>query len=458
MTSTDATRALVGGDLRCRVTVVGRHRRADLALPARTPLAEYMAAVGALLGESEDELLPPAWSMAIAGQRPLPLSESLADAGVADGTVLHLRDVLAGEADEPVVLDLEEEVAAAAARFSDRPWNRRHRAMAGAVTGAAWLTAALIAGGVAAPLGDSVPVCALAAAVALIGIALAWAARVRDWPVPSPLRHVSALLAVPALCVAGERLGSLQHQSGAALPNAVLGAAAGGVLVFLALPGLTTGALCATGTLAFLTTAVLRALHADAVRAAGFVAVLCLALYLITPWAADRVVVHSTSRSRLESADASTVEFLVRRSHRLTLGASAFLCALTVGCLVVLGRAQDPYALGLSSCVSVALLLRAGGFRLVTEALPAVTAAGTGLFTLLFELPARLHTPWWCGLLATALTGLVLLLGGLGGTARGPLPDRTRPAWHGTLEFLCSTAALALAVGAFGVYTHLAHL
>jgi hypothetical protein len=111
------------GDTHCRVTVVGGSRRVELALPARAPLAEFVSSLAPLCGEPESEALPPGWSLAPVGQRPLPLSASLAGAGVVDGAVLYLRDVLEGEADEPLVLDVQEAVVEADARLVTLRWD-----------------------------------------------------------------------------------------------------------------------------------------------------------------------------------------------------------------------------------------------------------------------------------------------------------------------------------------------
>src|ERR1700735_90239 len=82
-------------DGRSRVTCIGTRKRADVALPAAAPIGEYSAGLAILCGQGQAShgALPPAWSLAVAGGAPLPLSASLEESGVLDGQVLYLRDL-----------------------------------------------------------------------------------------------------------------------------------------------------------------------------------------------------------------------------------------------------------------------------------------------------------------------------------------------------------------------------
>jgi hypothetical protein len=90
-------------DERCRVTVVGTHKRVDVALTARAAIGEYAQAVALLCAEPADDPLPAAWSFGLPDGRLLPATSSLVAAGITDGQVLYLRDAAAGEPGEPVV-------------------------------------------------------------------------------------------------------------------------------------------------------------------------------------------------------------------------------------------------------------------------------------------------------------------------------------------------------------------
>ena len=72
-------------DARCRVTVVGARNRVDLAIPAEAPIAEYNDTLARLLGQPEDDALPPVWSLAPIAGTAFPLTSSLAREGVEGG-------------------------------------------------------------------------------------------------------------------------------------------------------------------------------------------------------------------------------------------------------------------------------------------------------------------------------------------------------------------------------------
>jgi len=93
-------------DARSRVTVVGTRKRVDVALPTAAPIGEYVAGLAELCGQERRNPLPPAWSLALAGEAALPLDSSLGASGVTDGQILYLRDVARDPDTEPVVEDV----------------------------------------------------------------------------------------------------------------------------------------------------------------------------------------------------------------------------------------------------------------------------------------------------------------------------------------------------------------
>lgn len=187
---------------RCRITVVGKRRRVDLAVPARAPIAEYLPALTRMCGQESDETLPAAWSLAPAGDRPFPPSISLLEAQVVDGATLYLRDLVEGETDGPLITELEDMVSEVGDQ--GERWNSRHRALTIAGIGAGGLVASLAALVLSAP--DS-PLTGFVAIVS--GFALAFIAGIatrRGWPVPERLRLAVALAACPVLALAGYAL------------------------------------------------------------------------------------------------------------------------------------------------------------------------------------------------------------------------------------------------------------
>ena len=74
-----------------RVTVVSPERTVDLALPSALPLAEVVPQVLRFCAPSTERDRPSAWTLARVGGTPIPLGQTLSDAGVLDGEVLELR-------------------------------------------------------------------------------------------------------------------------------------------------------------------------------------------------------------------------------------------------------------------------------------------------------------------------------------------------------------------------------
>ncbi|MDQ3628070.1 MAG: type VII secretion integral membrane protein EccD [Actinomycetota bacterium] len=74
-----------------RVTVVNGTRKVDLALPSTLPVADVVPQVMRYCVAGEGAGDPSTWSLARLGGTPLPLTQTLAEAGVLDGEILELR-------------------------------------------------------------------------------------------------------------------------------------------------------------------------------------------------------------------------------------------------------------------------------------------------------------------------------------------------------------------------------
>jgi type VII secretion integral membrane protein EccD len=74
-----------------RVTVVSGTRRVDLALPSALPIADVVPQVLRFCAPDENPEKPTEFTLARVGGQSMPLSQSLAEAGVRDGDVVELR-------------------------------------------------------------------------------------------------------------------------------------------------------------------------------------------------------------------------------------------------------------------------------------------------------------------------------------------------------------------------------
>src|SRR5437868_4322805 len=126
-------------DRRSRITVVGGRRRVDVALPSESPIGEYVVGLADMCGQSGGGLMTPAWSLAPAGQEAWAIDMTLAEAGVADGQVLYLRDSARDPGTAPVVEDIEELVATDA---QNHRGTLKDRGVLTVWLGVAWLTVA----------------------------------------------------------------------------------------------------------------------------------------------------------------------------------------------------------------------------------------------------------------------------------------------------------------------------
>ena len=435
--------------------MVGERKRVDVALPAGAPLYEYSSSLARLCELPEDELLPPAWSLAPVGRRPLALETSLAAAGIVDGAVLHLRDLLAGEADTAVVLDLDEEVTEAAARLAAWPWDRARRSLALLTLAALWLLAVPVLLAATLPRASVLASGLPAILCALLAAGLAFAARRGDWPVPPRLRVLTSLVAVPDAALAAARIAGPQVPAAHTALDAALGALLGSVAVLLAAPGLAAVALSLSLVFGLAVTSVLGVLGAAPVECAALVAATALGIGSFAPWTVGRFVAYSMDERRLGEADSDTIAGLVLQSRQLLTAVRSVIALLLGVSSVLLAGSGDPYGLGLAGAVALALFVRTSAFRLFVEALPALAAGSAGVLTIAYELPARLAAPAWAGPAAVSFLGLGLGLVTVWSMTRGDRREPRRPGWHALTDSLFSTASVPLAVGVFGVYAHM---
>jgi type VII secretion integral membrane protein EccD len=444
-------------DERCRITVVGKRRRVDLAVPARAPIAEYIPTLTRMCGQESDETLPAAWSLAPAGDRPFHPSISLLEAQVVDGATLYLRDLVEGETDGPLVTDLEEMVG----DFGDQweRWNARHRALTIIGIGAIGFVAALAALVFSAP---DEPLTGLVAILSGFGFALAAGiATKRRWPVPARLRLAVALAACPALAMAGYALPVSRTSDGAAAIAIVAGANIGALAALIAMLNVWTLTVELFVVVAMPVTVLLALLHATRVECTATIGVVALILLSAAPNAAGRLTALPPTRGISSPVDpADEVAAMLARSRRVLVVLTLALSLVLAGCLVVLADSSDAYAAALALCLSLALLAQAGHSNVPLAVMLVMGAGATGLVTLVVRAPVTLLHATSAGLGPLIACGVcaILLCVGITMTMLRTDDVDTRPAWLGSVAVVLSVFTAPLAVGVFGVFEYLAGL
>jgi type VII secretion integral membrane protein EccD len=437
-------------DERCRITVVGERGSVDLAVPARTPIADYVLMLADLCGQEEPDAMPPAWSLAPAGGRPFEPGNSLEAVGVLDGETLYLRDVLQGEFDGPVVADIQEQVAEV--DDDGTTWNARSRAH---TTLALGLLVLVVGAGALGVRGDGA-VAAPPIVAAGFGSALfAWAAGRKSWPLPPALRLALALAACPVLACAGP---ALPLHGPASLIAVSITASVGAFAAYLAAPAIATTVLQLICALGMLLVVPLAALRADGVEAAAVVGVVVFGLLGLLPRVAAQIAAQPPGRTRPEMED---VDAAVRRVERLLVFLNALSCLAIGVCLVVLSTSRDWFALGLVLCLSLALLCRAGSSRLRAVVAVVLLAGTVGLVDLVCQVPGRLlgpDVPGWAGPLVVLVAGAVVVGCGLAMSFRSSLQQVDldhRWSWPVGAAGFFGALSVPLAVGVFGVFQYL---
>ncbi|TKA02069.1 EsaB/YukD family protein [Actinacidiphila oryziradicis] len=439
---------------RCHVTVVGTRRRVDLAVPAHAAIAEYTPALLKLCGQEQvDDTFPPAWSLALPGARPFAPEASLVSSGVADGATLYLRDCAAGEFDAPIVTDLDEVIVAASQ--SGVPWDARHRAVSALVLGLLCLI-----GGFAALIALVTPNPAAGAGTIVCGFGLAllgWQAGRRSRPLLLGARLATALSAVPLVAMGADALPVAQGDLQTALAAASLGAVVGALAARLAVPHVTTLIALGLAAVAVPVTVVLAVLHATLTESAAVVAVVMLAVLSATPTASGYLAAMAVPSKGAATASTEEIPWLVGRGTRVLIGIN-FLCSvLLAACSVVLGVSDQAFAVGLSACLGLALVLRSGQLKLLAAVLPPITAGVVALATTLAHAPGAFGLPAWAGPVAVLLAGALMAFAGLAWSLRAGTETDDASWTIGLARFLC-LLSVPLAVGVFGVFTHLLHL
>ncbi|WP_344311646.1 EsaB/YukD family protein [Fodinicola feengrottensis] len=443
--------------------MIGDEKRVDLALPSQTPIGEYVADLAGLCGQRGGAVMPPAWSLAPAGGEPWSIELSLAEAGVADGQVLYLRDSAQDPGMTPVVEDIEELVAQ---ESKERRTTTGHRGVLVVWLGAAWITLAAAVLGLRPPGGGLVAAIGLVL-VAIVMLSLAWALNQRRTRLPATACLAISLCAVPCLAAAGGVVGTMFGTApGGQLfwCGVVVGANVGMAMALGATPGPAVLAAEVPFAVAGAVAVVLAVLGANGTQTAAAAAVAALAMVAAARPLAGLVAAWSARMPKDAAGVAPATTQLMRHAEQLLTLILVFPAVALVAALPALALSGNPWALGLAAAGGLALVARARQVGFASEVVPVGAAGAVGLF-------AVVGTSAYRYLNMDAAVWTLVLVGGLvvgaGVTVavlyRPPREDeqasfgqvldtRDRGRFVEVIGMVCLIVSAALAMGVFGVF------
>ncbi|MEU6483397.1 type VII secretion integral membrane protein EccD [Streptomyces sp. NPDC046887] len=434
-----------------RVTLVGERRRADIVLPADTPIGQLLPDILQLLDDRAASR-PMTRQLIASDGSALPHDSTLASAGIADGAVLRL--VRAHSAPPaPVVHDVTDQVAD---DLDLQAWRWRpaaRRASAGVATVAFAVIAALLAR-------REFTLDALAGALAAVTLVLlaAGALVARIGPgnrgLATALLLASGGLGVLTAWTAADAYG----WSGAAR----LAAVAGALVVVLAMLGqfspLGRGGLVGAGAAAGITLVWLAvaAVQDDLARLGAVMAVFSVVLLGLLPrlaLMASGLTALDDRRSGGASVSRHRVGTALAATHRGLALATIVTAASAAagGWLLTLAERPTVWTVLLPSVTAVVLLSRARAFPLVAEVVALFAAAGA--------LVVRLVVLWMDhagGAGPLTVLGAAAVLPLLALAVQPPEHVRVRLGRMADLvESIGMVGLFPLAVGVFGIYGQL---
>ena len=397
-----------------------------------------LADVVRLLGENANGSAVE-WGLLRVGGARLDAELSLTDQGVADGTMLFLRDVTTIPA-APVIDDFAGRVAA----MVDAQKGRWSAAMVPDLL--AWIAAgSLAAGGLAVLAAGDATGRATAGVLGAVISGLSAFALVRVGR-----RRVAAAVvmlgSLPAWVAAGAGIAGL---AGAGTPMTVafgLAGAAIGALATLAIVGgvaiVPVNAVFDATSVPAVVIGITAGFGGGLVQAAALLVVLELAIVAMMPWQAARMV----------------------RAQRLNEGrnvtsASRFAsAAVIVASCVVLVSSESWWARGLVIATAASVALRARHYRFSREVAPLLVAGVVSL--LLLELPLAvwlaIGVHGAAGLAFLCIADAIVLVGAAALVRRWSMPASVTR-WLRPLESFAVAATVPLALGVLGLYDAVIH-
>jgi type VII secretion integral membrane protein EccD len=426
----------------CRVTIIGSARRLDATLPADIAVAELLADLVDMLGESQDgEALR--WGLVRVGGQALDPELSLADQRVDEGTMLFLRD-LTLPAEPPSIDDFSERVALAVDAQRGRWTGATMPAVVASLAGAS-LAAAGAVELVAGDRSSRALVGTVGAAIAVgAGVALARVLR------RMVLAEVVVLCSLPLWAAAGAGIAGL---AGAGATVMLAAGLAGMVIGSIAAVAI-AGNVALTASAAVISVAGLPALVIGG--AAAFDAGLLTAVAVLVPLELAAIALLAPLTVRLSGLDAgppaSLAARLDRSRHLLAASLIGTVIVLTASC-AVLSLSSSWFARILVAVAALAMAFRARHFRFAAEVVPLLAAAAVAL--ILLEYPLAI----WLGIGPRGVAGLagllladavVLVAAATWIPSWKVTPQIAR--WLGPLESFAIAASVPLALGAMGAF------
>ncbi|WP_433353227.1 type VII secretion integral membrane protein EccD [Microtetraspora malaysiensis] len=388
----------------CHVTIVGPHKRADLALPSDIPLPHVMPGLLRALGEVDGEsAAAPGWVLQRLGGTPFDLGQSLGALGVLDGEVLYLRPrefVL-----PPAMFDDVADVVATGIKEGRHAWSGRHTRLLG--TGAS--CALLVAGAPTLALSGAAPaVVAVVAGVLALLLLLAAASLSRA------LGHSGAGAALGYSALPYGFLAGLLAPAGpaglaglgaphllAAFACVAFVAAVGGAAVADGVPGfLGTAIASVAGTVC---AAIVMVFDVPAAGAAAVAASLLLAFSPIVPSLAFRLArvplpsMPTTAeelRADNDRVDSASILERTGQAQRYATGIVAGIGLAVLAAQPLLVLDEGWIAPVMSLALSLTLVLRTRVFHGVAQRLWLMVPALAGIVLLAFTLSTRADGVW----------------------------------------------------------------
>jgi hypothetical protein len=247
----------------------------------------------------------------------------------------------------------------------------------------------------------------------------------------------------------------------------VVGAAlVGAFLAYVATPGVTTCAVMFAAGVGTVLCGALAMARAGGVESASAVAVVAFGLLTAAPMTASWMVPFAYRRALARVApdeepadqDGDAVAVAVHAATTLLVLWGGALAAVLAAALVAMAASRSPYAVAAAGCLGLALLLRAGAARLVTEVVPVSLAGAMGVFTLLVAGPGHLGWPGWTAKAAIGLIAAALLAYGFRRLFRPGLTRGARPRWLTECSSLLGGISVPLALATSGVLSRFVEL
>jgi type VII secretion integral membrane protein EccD len=431
----------------CRVTIVGARRRLDAELPDTIPVAELLSDIVGLLGENENGAAVE-WGLVRVGGARLDPERSLAEQGVAEGTMLFLRDLTSAPA-APALDDFAGRVATVVEAQGGR-WNAT---MPAALL--AWVAAGslALAGLTLLVIGDAsarATAGVLGAVVSgLAAFALVRLARRRG------LATVVMFSGLAAWAAAGAGLAGLAGAHVAAVVALGLAGAAIGVLVAIAIVGddaftWAVGVLAATGPAAIVAggTAVF---GGGVLSTAAVLAVVDVVALALLPAVTVRLI-------RADGTEGRELAQRLQQGRKVQTASLIGTALAIIASSAVMAASGGWFARGLVFALAAASILRARHYRFAAEVVPLLAAGLVSL--ILLELP---FAAWLAvgahvaaGLAGLLIADAILMVGAATLVPRWSLPPRA-VRWLRPLEAAAVAATVPLALGQLGLYDAVLH-